>query len=391
MRRLPIYKRLNRNTILLVIAAVIATVLLVGVPGCAGIRWSLQAVEGHFDLLARREPIDQLINDPATLPALRSKLELVLRVRDYASSELQLPDNDSYRSYADLQRSAVVWNVIATPSYSLQAQTWCYPLAGCLAYRGWYRRSAAVAEAQRLNAEALDVLVSPATAYSTLGWFDDPVLNTMLVYSDDYLEPILASLIFHELAHQQLFVPGATGFNEAFAETVADEGVRRWLLQANSLSNNSSHSASLAARWQAWQQAQDIVNNLLAGARIRLENAYQNVTDVEQALREKQKVFIDLRRWYLQKLTASEGDPELHRALLAWQTWFAQPLNNAHLALHATYQQGVVVFEKLLACVGHDLPAFYQAVSVIGEWPQDQRDAWLQDTKADPAKVCAGI
>lgn len=387
MRRLPIYQRFKRSTLLLVIVVTIATVLLTVMPGCTGFRWSLQAVEGHFDLLARREPIDQLVNNPATSPALRSKLELVLRIRDYASSELQLPDNDSYRSYADLQRSAVVWNVIATPAYSLRAQTWCYPLAGCLAYRGWYRRSAAVAEAQRLNAEQLDVLISPATAYSTLGWFDDPVLNTMLVYSDDYLEPVLASLIFHELAHQQLFVAGATGYNEAFAETVANEGVRRWLLETN--------DTPLATRWQAWQQAQNTVNSLLAGARIRLEHIYQNVSDVEQVLRDKQQVFMDLRRWYLQKLSAAENDPELHRALLARQRWFAQPLNNAHLALHSTYQQGVVAFEKLLACVNHDLPAFYQAAGVIGEWPKDRRDAWLLATKtdidADLTQVCADI
>ncbi len=345
-------------------------------------RWTFQAVEGHFDLLSRREPIIELVNDPSTSPVLRHKLELALNLRNYASAELGLPDNQSYRHYADLQRSAVVWNVIATPENSLEAQTWCYPFAGCLAYRGWYQRSAAVTEAQRLHAKQRDVMVSPATAYSTLGWFDDPVLNTMLAYSDAYQEPVLASLIFHELAHQQLFVAGATGFNESFAETVANEGVRRWLALKG--------DPQLSRRWGAWQQANTEVNALLAAARQQLQTTYTNILDEEIVLRKKQQVFIDLRKNYLAKLDATVADNELHSALLAWREWFAQPLNNAHLALHATYQQGVQVLQKLLACNQYDLVRFYQVAAIIGEWPAEQRRSWLEGTFATPANVCAG-
>ncbi len=350
--------------------------------GCTALRWSFQAAEGHFDLLARREPITAVIEDPASSPELRNKLQLALNLRDFASAELGLPDNESYRSYADLQRSAVVWNVIAAPEFSLDAQTWCYPFAGCLAYRGWYRRSAAVEEARKLNADHLDVLVSPATAYSTLGWFDDPVLNTMLAYSDAYLEPVLASLIFHELAHQQLFVSGATGFNEAFAETVAIEGVKRWLALKG--------DTALEQRWQAWQQANAVVNGLLAEARRELQAIYSESIDEELALRKKQQVFIDLRRAYLEKIKATPPDSEILAALLAWQEWFAQPLNNAHLALHATYRQGVQALQNLLACNQNDLTRFYQSAAIIGEWPDGQRRAWLEEEYATPANVCAG-
>lgn len=357
------------------------------ITGCASLQWSWQAVEGHFDLLARREPMTELIADPHTPPDLRRKLELALMLRDYASTELALPDNDSYRSYADLQRSAVVWNVVAAPAYSLQPHTWCYPLAGCLAYRGWYRRDAARQQAGKLHADALDVLVSPALAYSTLGWFDDPVLNTMLAYPEAYLAPVLADLIFHELAHQQLFVAGDTAFNEAFAVAVAGEGVRRWLAQRD--------DPELTARWQAWQQARLTANRLLTGARKRLEYAYRYAADEEHALRAKQQIFLDLRRWYLDELRslreqAGPDDPD-YRALRAWNEWFAQPLNNANLALHATYQEGTRAFEQLLKCLDHDLPAFYRAAAGIGDWPQQQRRAWLQNAVPMPAGVCAGV
>jgi len=275
---------------------------------------------------------------------------------------------------------AVVWNVIATPAFSLQPQTWCYPLAGCLAYRGWYRRSAAIDEAQRLHDKQKDVLVSSATAYSTLGWFDDPLLNTMLRYSDAYLEPILASLIFHELAHQQLFVAGATGFNEAFAETVAHEGVRRWLQLKGDF--------ELSKRWEAWQQSNNIVNALLATAREQLLIAYADELDQEKTLRNKQQVFIDLRRAYLRKLDEVQASSELHRALLTWRWWFAQPLNNAHLALHSTYQQGVQAFQDLLMCNQQELSRFYQAADQLGEWPVEKRQAWLQGDDPTPDAVC---
>lgn len=377
MRYLPSLK----HTLLLAIVTVMAIALLGGLPGCTTVRWSLQAVGGHVDLLSRRESIGDLIAAEDTAPALRKKLLLAQRIRDFASTRLGLPDNDSYRSYADLQREAVVWNVIATPPLSLQAQTWCYPLVGCLAYRGWYRRDAALAEAQILHAEQRDVLVSPATAYSTLGWFDDPLLNTMLAYNDNYLEPILASLIFHELAHQQLFASGDTGFNEAFAETVALAGVQRWL-QING-------NDALQQRWQAQQKARHRVNDLLSAARVQLVEAYSGQASEELALRAKEQIFIDLRRAYLNQLAALEGGFE-YEALRAWRDWFAQPLNNAHLALHSTYQDGVVVFQKLLDCVGDDLSIFYAAAANIAAWSGEERSDWLKGNQILSEQACAG-
>ncbi len=358
-----------------------AIALLSGLPGCTTVRWSLQAVGGHADLLSRRESINDLITATDTSPALRKKLLLAQRIRDFASMELGLPDNNSYRSYADLQREAVVWNVIATPPLSLQAQTWCYPLVGCLAYRGWYRRDAALAEARLLHAQQRDVLVSPATAYSTLGWFDDPLLNTMLAYSDNYLQPILASLIFHELAHQQLFAPGDTSFNEAFAETVALAGVQYWL--------KINNDETLQQRWRAQQKARHTVNDLLSATQIQLVEAYSGQLSEELALRAKEQAFINLRRAYLKQLAVLESGFE-YEALKAWRDWFAQPLNNAHLALHSTYQDGVVVFQQLLDCVGNDLSLFYVAAANIADWSSKKRSDWLKGNQLLSAQVCAG-
>ena len=182
-----------------------------------------QLIHGQYDLLSRRQPIDQLLAKPDLDPVLKQRLERAVDARRFASRELLLPDNGSYKSYADLERPAALWNVFAAPEFSLAAHEWCYWVTGCLAYRGYYALADAKEEAAELKGEGLDVYVSPVPAYSTLGWFDDPLLNTVVV-SDD----AVASTIFHELAHQKRFVRGDTVFNESFASFVEDQGLRQY-------------------------------------------------------------------------------------------------------------------------------------------------------------------
>ena len=224
-------------------------------PGC----YYGHLARGQLDLLSKRVPIAEVLADPATDAALRRKLERALDARAFASRELGLPDNASYTSYADLGRPYAVWNVFAAPELALEPHEWCYPFLGCLAYRGFYDRARAEAAAAELKEQGLDVYVAGIPAYSTLGWFDDPLLNTM-----NGEEDALAGTIFHELAHQVHFVDGDTAFNESFATFVEQEGLRRYLKDAPEL-------AAAAARRERWQE--DFVA-LMLGARERLAAIY---------------------------------------------------------------------------------------------------------------------
>ena len=193
--------------------------------GCSNFGYYLQAAGGHLEVLAKSRPIDDLVADPATDPELKRKLKLVLDSRNFAIHDLDLPDNGSYLKYVDLNRTFAVWNVFAAPELSLTPKTWCFMIIGCVSYRGYFNRDRATAFAAELREQGYDVYVGGATAYSTLGWFSDPVLNTVLKRSDAEI----TGVVFHELAHQQLYVKNDSAFNESFAVTVELEGVRRWL------------------------------------------------------------------------------------------------------------------------------------------------------------------
>jgi len=198
-----------------------------GSVSCASTSYYLQSLNGHLDLLLRKQPISEILASQDTNTLLQGELEMALDIRKFASEHLALPDNDSYSEYADLDRDFVVWNVFATPELSLDTKKWCFLLVGCLNYRGYYSEQAAKRYAQELEAQGYDVFVGGVTAYSTLGWFNDPVLNTMLGRENHYL----ASVIFHELSHQKVYLKNDTPFNEAFAETIAQIGVQQWLDQ----------------------------------------------------------------------------------------------------------------------------------------------------------------
>jgi len=355
------------------ITMVLAMLLL---PGCMSVRWGLQAVDGQMDVLARRSNIDKLLADPHTPDSLREKLRLAQSIREYAVHELGLPDTDSYRSYADLGRSAAVWSVVAAPADALQPKTWCFLFVGCLAYRGWFDPHDAWHEARLLQRrQGLDVMVSPATAYSTLGWFDDPLTNIML----EYPAPQLAQLLFHEMSHEQLYLKGDTAFNEAYATAVAEIGVARWL--------DSRNLAASAENYRQQAQVDAMVDGWIAAAREQLLRIYQAPGTAEQKALGKQGVIAALRQRWLAAMLHSQPGSLLHTGLRRWRGWFAQPLNNAHFVLHATYQQGVQRMLRLYADLDEDLPAFYRATAAMAEWSVAQRATWLAATTSAEASM----
>lgn len=325
------------------------------VSGCSTLDYYGQAVVGHLDLLGRRQDIQDLISDASTPATLQSRLRLVLEVREFATRELALPDNRSYRSYAGVQRQALVWSVVATPAYSLEPREWCYPIVGCASYRGYFSSSAAMEYAEGLRAEGLDVAVEPVPAYSSLGWFADPLPSTVI----DWPEPELAGLIFHELAHQQLYQAGDSAFNEAFATAVERVGVERWL--------RSRGRGRELARWQGLQRREEAFVDLLLETRQRLKLLYRLPLEPPALEARKEAEFARLRREYvtLKEEWGGAGD---------FDPWFERgPLNNARLASVATYRELLPGFLALVDRNGGDLPAFYDACRSLAADPPEQR------------------
>jgi predicted aminopeptidase len=317
----------------------------------------MQSAQGQLELMSERVPISRVIANPSTPPAVRSQLEAVASIREFAVHELGLPDNGSYRSYADVGRPYVVWNVVAAPEFSVDAKEWCYPIVGCVAYRGYFveRRARSFAEKLRRH---LDVSVDGVAAYSTLGHFSDPILNTMLGWNDVEL----ASIIFHELTHQMLYVPNDADFNEAFATTVEEEGVRRWLRARG----REKDLASYALQQERYQQ----VVGLLTRTRIELRALYASGIDPQLMRERKVASYADLRDSYARLLAGWGGHGP-------FEAWFKGDINNAHLASVATYFDCVPGFERELAAVAGNLQAFYRRVHELARLDQDRRDALL--------------
>lgn len=312
--------------------------------GCETLSYYAQAVGGQLELMARAQPVASVIADPATAPALKERLELARSIRDYASRELKLPDNGSYRSYADLGRPYVVWNVVAAPEFSLQPVESCFPVAGCVPYRGFFSREDAERHAARLRAEGNDVNVRGVPAYSTLGRFDDPLLSTFIGYPDAEL----ARLIFHELAHQKLYVRDDATFNESFATAVERTGVRRWLA--------ATGREALLQRFLDGQKLSAGFLENLARTRTRLEALYRQRIAPEAMREGKRAAFAELRN-----------------SIAANPRYKDMELNNALLASFATYTQLVPAFEKLLEEEGGDLEKFYARVKTLAASERSSR------------------
>ena len=316
-------------------------------PGC----YYGHLIDGQLELVSRSEPIARVLADPATDPALRRKLERALVARAFASRELGLPDNESYTSYADLGRPYAVWNVFAAPELSLRPHEWCYPFLGCLAYRGYYEREQADAAARELRAEGLDVFVAGIPAYSTLGWFDDPLLSTMAGGED-----AIAGTIFHELAHQVAFADGDTAFNESYATFVEQEGLRRYLKDTPELAQQAEVRLGREAEYRA----------LMLAARERLEAVYASDAPDADKRERKRAEFERLRRDYV----ALRGDE-------ARDGWLAEP-NNAQLLPFGLYHAWVPAFAKLFERLGRDWPAFHREVAALAKLDEDARRQRLE-------------
>jgi predicted aminopeptidase len=327
---------------------------------CNDLGYYAQAVQGHVKILLARRPIDQLLAEPTTPPALKERLRLVLEIRDFASHELHLPENGSYRSYADIKRAAVVSNVIAAPEFSLQPLTWCFPVAGCVSYRGYYDPQAAENFAASLRRQGYETDLYGVSAYSTLGWFEDPVLNTFINWS----EAALAGQIFHELAHQQLYVKNDSSFNEAFAEVVEGEGVKRWLAH-----KGQSPAAATTER----QVRQQTFTDLLLQTRRELETLYASGKPVEVMREEKKAVYAQLRQRY-QVLRNEQW-----QGYTGFDRWFDRPVNNARLASVATYHDRKPPFLALLHRADGDLIRFYREVADLARRPRAERDKILAE------------
>jgi len=340
---------------------------LLALSGCETLTYYAQAVSGQYELIHRAQPVSEWIADPATPPALRQRLELAARMRAFASQELKLPDNGSYHSYARLDRTYAVWNVFAAPEYSVIPVASCFPVAGCVDYRGFFARTDAERYAAELRAKGLDVFSYGVPAYSTLGWFDDPLLSTFIGYPDWEL----ARLMFHELAHQLVYVKGDTTFNESFAVTVEDEGVRRWL-------ESEGRGGELATFREAQARKRAFVD-LIEDARARLARVYAEPLAPDAMRAAKQAEFERLAERYAALKQRWHG-------YAGFDPLMAAP-NNALLASISAYTRLVPAFQRELAAVHGDLGAFYARVKALARLPKAERDALLETGADAPGRA----
>ena len=324
------------------VAALVLTALLAG---CETTSYYAQAIGGQMSLLYHARPIDSWLADPATPPELRARLQSAQRIRAFASRDLGLPDNGSYTSYVDLGRPYVVWNVYAAGEFSVDPKSQCFPIAGCVSYRGFFKEEDARRHAEELRAQGYDVFVAGVAAYSTLGWFDDPLLSTSIEYSDTQL----ARLLFHELAHQLVYAKGDTTFNESFAVTVEEEGVRRWL-------NAEGRGAELE-KFRALQVRRREFAARIKDARERLRTIYASSLTREQMLEQKKAEFDRLRAAYGKVIPADA--------------------NNGFLVSIALYTELVPALQRELAASKGDLQEFYKRAGQLARMSKDERQAAL--------------
>ena len=327
--------------------------------GCESISFYSQAILGQLSILSKRETIEDLIADERSSPELKRKLSTILEIRTFAENELLLPVADNYESYVDIERPFVVWNVFAAPEFSITPLNWCYPIAGCVLYRGYFTEADAQAYAAKLNDDGLDVYVGGVSAYSTLGWFSDPVLST-IINRDDYQ---LAALLFHELAHQLLYVPGDTEFNESFATAIEREGLRRWLAASN-IDEVESRTIIESAEMSIQRREEFVA--LVTNTVSKLENIYTADSAENSKRQAKLSAIADMKSDYAELKNAWNGYDN-------YDAWMSREINNAQLSTVATYFTWVPAFEQILVNNGNDLEDFYAEVTSLSELDITQR------------------
>ena len=327
--------------------AVLWCLAVVCLSGCQSVAYYTQAAVGQSALLWQSRPIDEVIRDPTTSDPLRDRLRFVQGVRDYAESELFLPATGSYRRFTDIGRDFVLWSVVAAEEFSTEPKLFCHPITGCVAYQGYFDRADALALAEGLESAGFETAVGPIAAYSTLGWFADPVLSSVLHYPDTQL----AELIFHELAHELLFIPGDTTFNESFATFVARAGVEQWLTDLDSIATLEEFRADAARH--------DKTVNLLRDARLALGELYaRSITQVDMRLQKKM---------LLDELVEDYQKLRNENRVSNWDGWFKKGLNNAKLASVGSYHDDMDLFAGLFEKADHDFEVFYLAAQALAE------------------------
>jgi len=340
----PPYRQLRLLPLLLACA---------GLTGC----YYLQAANGQWQVLREREPIAEILEDETTPVGLAERLRLVQAAREFSIRELALPDNDSYRTYADIEREYVVWNVFAAPEFSLEPRTWCFPVAGCVSYRGYFSRDAAYRESGRLAKRGFDVAVGGVSAYSTLGNFDDPVLSSMMQWDDIRLVAVL----FHELAHQVLYIKGDSAFNESFATAVEEYGVRQWL--------QSHGKEGDIGVYHERRELRQTLMGLVATARVDLGEYF------ESALPDDEKRRLKAAR--LGQLSA-EAESVLAEAGRKGASWLSGDLNNARLISMTLYEGQLPAFRKLLQNCREEIRCFYEEATALSELDKSSRNEALE-------------
>lgn len=353
-----------------------------GASGCRTLSYYAQAAKGQYEILARQEPVERLLASEKIAPELRARLLLLREIRDYAERELKLPVNGHYRKYADLKRPFVVWNVEAAPEFSTEPKSWRYPIVGRLEYRGFFKENSARNYADLLQTKGYDVHISGAIAYSTLGWFKDPALNTFVFLP----EGSFIETVFHELAHQRLFVSGDEDFNEAFATFVGREGVRRFL--------TAKDDQETLAGYEASNRHEDEFAQLVVQTRIRLAEWYGDERDRDGKVRAATKYKLPVlelaegkRRLIGQMRLEYEALKQRWGGDTTYDLWFSRPINNAKLNSVAAYHEFVPGFARLLELSEGSLERFYAAAERLAKLRKSERRQWLRTSGADKSQT----
>ena len=338
-----------RNIVLLLFTALIS--------GCSTINYYTQSIQGQFEVIQKSQSINLLLGENNLSNSQRERLETILELRKFSTDQLGLPNNNSYLSYADLGRDYVIWNIFATEEFSLSPIKWCYLIVGCLDYRGYFSESEAKQHAMKLKEQGHDIYLGGVSAYSTLGWFDDPVLNTMLRWSDIQL----ATVMFHELAHQQIYIKNDTKFNESYAEVVATIGVTKWLEQ-------SADNNVLSKYMQSQTQEKQFIS-LVMEYKALLSKL--NLSEIGKELMRSQKelIFKQMKDKYNNLKSHWKNDP--------YSQWFSTGLNNAKLSAIVTYQQYASSFIGIFDKLDRDLERFYSLIKSLSECKQMKRNEIL--------------
>ncbi|MDH4018116.1 MAG: aminopeptidase [Xanthomonadales bacterium] len=341
---------------------ILRLLLVLCLTACSGPSYYLQAMSGQNKLMKSRQDIQSLLDDPATPEELAGHLKTAEQIKEFAQDELDLPLDGSYSSYVEVEGEALVWNVVATGEFSLQPKKWCFLVAGCVPYRGFFAKQKARKSADRLSQKGMDVIVSPAAAYSSLGWFNDPLLSTMFSDSDSRL----AAYLFHELAHQRLYNKNDGLFNEGYANFVEQAGVRSWL--------EFKQRPDELKRWQQLQEVSSDFSSLVGKSRTDLYKLYHS-NQTETAMRQqKAEIFASLEHDY-HKLSNEKWQGKRY-----YSSWFKEPLNNARLALYNTYEGSHCAFQRLWDQSGGNWQKFHQLAEQKSSLQKDERREWLNQT-----------